>query len=259
MLTETPQLQYAKDWPRWFRRRGPRRVLIACTLAIAIGGISWAWNSTPGEWARFRYYQYRCEHYSAPAEQVVFAPVGNDPLSTWRSAGMPLNAPEWKRLNRYIGLSDAICPLAFLHDRQTPGGAHRLVAVELTPMCSAGPPNGDTYIPMLAVTLIVVTPSDELPSSPAAGRAVVYGLGPIKGKLVIFAGQPDPSDPTHFTIGYRVDDIPGVMDAHLRDDDTVAFRFISGPLAQPPVQNGTAFFPPGEPFDPKVNPFRPAR
>ena len=53
------------------------------------------------------------------------------------------------------------------------------------------------------------------------------GMGPdlwvqiYKSKVRMFAGQPDPADPAHFTIRYELDDQPHVIDGWLRDDDTV--------------------------------------
>jgi hypothetical protein len=37
----------------------------------------------------------------------------------------------------------------------------------------------------------------------------------------VFAGQPDPSDPAHFTIGYQIWGQQDVLDGRLQDDDQV--------------------------------------
>jgi len=39
--------------------------------------------------------------------------------------------------------------------------------------------------------------------------------------LRIFSGQPDPADPSHFTIAYERDGAAGVIDGWLRDDDRI--------------------------------------
>lgn len=39
--------------------------------------------------------------------------------------------------------------------------------------------------------------------------------------LRVFAGQPDPADPSRFTIGYRLDGRTGTIDGRIRDDEIV--------------------------------------
>jgi hypothetical protein len=38
-------------------------------------------------------------------------------------------------------------------------------------------------------------------------------------RLRVYAGQPDPADPSHFTIGIRLNDLPFVIDGRLLGDD----------------------------------------
>jgi len=45
-----------------------------------------------------------------------------------------------------------------------------------------------------------------------------------------FAGQPDPADPSHFTLGYEVNEVPGTIDGWLCDDETVLLRPRTGPV-----------------------------
>jgi len=47
---------------------------------------------------------------------------------------------------------------------------------------------------------------------------IVYP-GPTRGR--IYAGQPDPKDPSHFTICYVVDGQPCILDGRLDDNDAV--------------------------------------
>ena len=47
--------------------------------------------------------------------------------------------------------------------------------------------------------------------------------------LRLYAGQPDPKDPTHFTFGYSLDGRPGTFDAWLRADGRIAFSPRDGP------------------------------
>jgi len=45
-----------------------------------------------------------------------------------------------------------------------------------------------------------------------------------KDQLRIFAGQPDPTDASHFTIAYELDGVPGTIDGWLFDDDSVRLK-----------------------------------
>jgi hypothetical protein len=235
MTAAPPSLTYARARPPWYRRRGPRRAMFGCLIAATIAGVCWAWNSTPGEWARFNYWEWRCEHYSAPPDQVVFDPPAANSYSDWKLTGMPLNCPQWWKFEAQllpltVHASPPTSSVAFLQDRQSPSGKNRLVAVELRPQCDEQDYLSRIFRPMVYVNVNVVTPTRGLPA-PTRGEHDSWGnLGPIEGKLKVFAGQPDPSDRTHFTIAYRLNDVPGIMDFHLQDDDTVAMKILSGPL-----------------------------
>jgi hypothetical protein len=146
-------------------------------------------------------------------------------------------------------------PLLFLHERTTPGGVKHVVVVYLssstqfTAMREAGGGAGE-------VSQVVTTQSKSrellataFPAGAGGPRAArsefmragvplvlpdtaerevqrING-GPGRGKpepvdygnvLRIFAGQPDPNDPTHFTIDYQLDGRDGVIDGWLKDD-----------------------------------------
>ena len=51
-----------------------------------------------------------------------------------------------------------------------------------------------------------------------------------RGLWRIFAGQPDPADPTHFTIPYDIDGKPGVIDGRLTDGDRLMLTPRAGRL-----------------------------
>ncbi|HEX8912181.1 MAG TPA: hypothetical protein VF796_07455 [Humisphaera sp.] len=55
--------------------------------------------------------------------------------------------------------------------------------------------------------------------------------------LRLFAGQPDPADPAHFTIAYEADGLAGVIDGWLRNRgsrDEVELSVRQGMPATPP-------------------------
>ena len=53
----------------------------------------------------------------------------------------------------------------------------------------------------------------------------------------IFAGQPDPNDPTHFTIPYDVDGKPGVIDGRLNDGERAILTPRTGHLVSWPTES----------------------
>jgi hypothetical protein len=157
--------------------------------------------------------------------------------------------------------------VVFMHQRRSPGGRERLVIVPL--FMGGAYSDGHILINQVAVVslasprsltraVLVNDPrSDSRPTheTVCAMRAccrTVDTAGKVSNQFVpslrIFAGQPDPSDASHFTIEYEVREVKnhplcselakndvlwerGVLHGWLRDDDTVDFR-VSGPLAK---------------------------
>ena len=140
-------------------------------------------------------------------------------------------------------------PTLFLHGRTSPNGHRRLVHVKL-----ARTPSVSQIPNALAVT--VIDPQTLLRPSRIISRSLPHDEPSIRYETPFVSfGQPDPSDPSHFTFEYtchRLELGPGysfiaaktpyargTIDAYLQDDDTVRFtaRLLSAsrPLAsQPP-------------------------
>ena len=145
-------------------------------------------------------------------------------------------------------------PLLFLHERTAPGGAKQLVAVQLAAKVEwssqlemdQATKQLHTRFRQLKVRKLkaLAWPADgptAVSQSPASQReyklllpdafereaADVQG-GPGSDRVVpqvdygnvlrVFAGQPDPADPSHFTIPYRLDGQDGVIDGWLKDN-----------------------------------------
>jgi hypothetical protein len=56
---------------------------------------------------------------------------------------------------------------------------------------------------------------------PATAPAVPFNYGNL---VRVYAGQPDPADPAHFTIAYELDGKKGVIDGYVGNDDRVTLR-----------------------------------
>ncbi len=52
-------------------------------------------------------------------------------------------------------------------------------------------------------------------------------------RVRFYAGQPDPNDPSHFTIRYEVNDQPGTIDGWLHFGSVVELKVRDGPATQP--------------------------
>ena len=72
-------------------------------------------------------------------------------------------------------------------------------------------------------------------------RWVMTVAWPVQHKVRFYAGQADPADASHFTIGYAVDDRPGTIDGWITENQMPMLHVRDGPAAtqpatQPPTQ-----------------------
>jgi hypothetical protein len=62
---------------------------------------------------------------------------------------------------------------------------------------------------------------------------LVLGKWPtLKTPVRFYVGQPEPADPSRFTIDYAFGDETGTLVGQLQDDGTVTFSVKDGPLAK---------------------------
>jgi hypothetical protein len=132
----------------------------------------------------------------------------------WYYLAIPFSS-GWSRGRPF--LSD---PVLFLHARQTTTARKRLVVVQ-SQLYFRGPPFA-TEAALCAVTFDPDVPFGSRPveTSRWIGPTVTALWGKEGEWLRIFAGQPDPGDPSHFTIEYEADGKHGVIDGWLRESQT---------------------------------------
>ena len=130
----------------------------------------------------------------------------------------------------------------FLHGRRSPGGSERMVVVEvplpLPPTAAPGAGQGPVGITLNWYT---GTPGGWLsePSNLRAGSVTLNRPAPPpKGETAFLNGQLDSGDPAKFTISFRMDSVPGMIEGRLLPDGAVTFKVVSGPLAVVPVAGG---------------------
>lgn len=106
----------------------------------------------------------------------------------------------------------------FLHERTSPAGHRRIVGVDVFGYDVVAPAPTARVIRLMWG---IYHPSSRPQTARADNEWHWYIDCRPEDRLRLFAGQPDPSDPSHFTIGYDYNGAPGVIDVHLQDDDTL--------------------------------------
>ncbi|HET6249791.1 MAG TPA: hypothetical protein VFE47_19025 [Tepidisphaeraceae bacterium] len=144
----------------------------------------------------------RCMKYAAPSDQLV----------CWNKPGkgyMGIPSPAcWNDFLRASVDEVASEPVVFLHERST--GKHRPQLVVIVFYGS------DSWNWDWQLSVSVYGPDGSWKSSTDTS---VEGIDP--DSLHLFAGQPDPADQSHFTIGYEIEGQKGFIDGRLLDDGSV--------------------------------------
>jgi hypothetical protein len=110
-------------------------------------------------------------------------------------------------------------PILFMHGRRSPGGTDFLVVVSVMSL--------DDYEDIRAEVHGPVTEGEV--SLPLSGTSQLVVRRWPPEHLTFLFGQSDPSDPSHFTIGYRLGEKTGTLEGWLADDATVKMQVRDGP------------------------------
>ena len=249
-MTAINPLDYTPAPPRrkkWLRRG----VLPLLVVATAIASYRWG----PPAWRQVEilYWQRQCMEYSPSADTVVYEeepvaaakllahPAEYGPLTVQESVG-PGHSDSWVSaavadVHCLKQLAAAIAPtwgaqiavgfnraaaVAFLHERWSRAGHRRLISVLYFP-------DSDTAMPGAVrawnYSVQVVTPATSVAALRLSQQILKIEpprSWPQPPPLVrMFAGQPDPADPAHFTIRYQMWGQEDVLDGRLNDDDSV--------------------------------------
>jgi hypothetical protein len=218
-------LDYA-PLPPWHRRRRLRRWIILVLLAAALMPALW-YRQPLWRRANLLYYGWQCGRYTAPADQLIFstdpadlARLGSDPryaiARRFNDTTFCLVASPPKCWTRYYraGLnSRQFRPpgnaIAFLHTLRHKSGPQWLVAFDWS--CTT----------QHSVTLRTNVVSAEIEQGRRQCQGVTYSLVGMHLPLRVFAGQPDPTDPSHFTIRYELAGRAELIDGFLTDDNNI--------------------------------------
>ncbi len=242
MPTSPTQLQYATATPR---RRRWRRWLLFLLLLTTIA-FSAKWGKPALSQAQYLYNQHRCMTDHLRPDQVVF---DDDPAEAQklihanpeykfagadyqnRSATITSVAGRTSRaldeLHIRVGsLSTTRGPaILFIHARRAPDHPERLVVLDCSEYVNYQ--RGITALSFRAS--VIALASVRLRSYAEAGFGG-SGRALAHGHLQFFAGQPDPADPSHFTMRYEINSKPGLIDGWLTEKDDIRLTVRNGPL-----------------------------
>ena len=226
MSEPAPQLEYAPAPPALagarVRRWGQMLALSALLIVAVITAPKIA------RYVTLLQYQRQCLRYAAPPTQVV---LETDPAEAKKLLADPRYADdarstkawlvpaEWTAYHAAMGSGFQTSGTVFLHERTTPQGVRCLIGVDVNLI-----PLAPTHAASLGSRII--RPGTAF-RNPRSGRTVTRGDGsqirfhPTADRLTIYAGQPDPADPSHFTIDYDLNGVRHTVDGWLEDDEWV--------------------------------------
>jgi len=224
-------LTYAPK-PRGIRRRYLRLIVFVLSLTIAIP-IFWRFGLPHCRQVLYMRNQALCMSHQFPVMMLVYDDDPGNALELIKNANnyltskvllqkewYPQPPPSWKPPAGYFfkpfwrvrGFE--VIGTAYLHRGGTRGGPERLIEVDVH--CGEMGP-GRRPISINAFSF-------KLADSKVGSKMSILGypsglvfLVPASRRLRVYGGQPDRNDPSHFTIPYRVDDEPGVIDGWVRE------------------------------------------
>src|SRR5260221_9085825 len=222
----------ASDRRRW--GRALRRFILATVVLLILLAVR-RWGPTYWERAQLLYWQHRCAIYVGDPQQEPA--LGFSP-NCWREY---TNGPVREPGGRYDGAEGTgdgpSNSMYFLHERSK-DGMSRIVAVHaqrlsttrlLTDPPDVLPVHEMAFDYNVAGPMSWITRYGEDTGGTSSGRNIY--LGPARVAKV-FHGQPDPVDPSRFTIRYELDGKSGVIEGWLETPDSLRLRVRDGPAKE---------------------------
>ena len=121
--------------------------------------------------------------------------------------------------------------VVFCHERTSPAGNRRLLMVLLPSTGGKDWVRGDILDEQLQVFVLPsISWHDPLPPWRGGMLSIPYSSRALVPPQRMYAGVPDPVDPSQFSIKYEwPDGVAGFLDGRLHDDDQVTFKVRPGP------------------------------
>jgi hypothetical protein len=170
----------------------------------------------PPAWQRIQlfYWQHQCLNYSPPENAAVFTDQSSATSATLHDSINSVTPLAWSRFYQLIsppGIQSE--GTIFLHELIRPDGRTRLVAVDL---------NFDLQDAGHLIEARVFSTGSILHRPKQLGNYCSRRFPFTPLDLVVFAGQPDPADRSHFTFKIREGSRNQIYDGWLQNDDTVS-------------------------------------
>ena len=228
----------------WYRRLWLRRclraTLLIATMIACVILAPWLANHV-----RFLYYQRQWMSNDPPPDLVAFAEpsdlvgrleAGEPYSSIVRGATrhVPRSRTNWRDgVHQAFALSPPRVESAvlFMHRRTTPDGRDCVVLLEITDAYS-GPFAANGATGRHIVFFYSVVRCGTLFRAPERMAREIWTLPEerrLQGPLRFFAGQPDATDGSRFSISYEHEGLPGIIDGNLQDNGYVRLVVRSGP------------------------------
>jgi hypothetical protein len=140
----------------------------------------------------------------------------------WRNLGTLATLPMATLFARGWGGTGAPGAIIFLHERISPAGHRRLLCVSYGPDPTTFQPEfiaGFDYDASAATPATLTKPPSFAQRAYAIDVLSAYVRTPPLVR--VYAGQPDPTDPAHFTIRYKIWGKEDTLDGRLQDDDQI--------------------------------------
>jgi hypothetical protein len=195
----------------------------------------------------FWFHQHRCSAYRAPSDQIVFdeSSTSQPPTTqgTGGGGGILLPMPSsWSALRTWHGYGDPGCVNLFLHERVSPGGIRRVIAIDLkigrlSNVGSKVTLENHLWEPRwLPGPAGNATGADYLRKRTGWSDFWIKRRGPAD-RLRFYAGQPDPNDSSRFLLPFDWRGQRVVLDGRLGEDGRIDYTLrplADGLYEQPP-------------------------
>jgi hypothetical protein len=230
--------------PRWYGRRAWRRMVI---VVVLLGGTAAALRWGPALWLTMRllYWQRQALNYTASPDQIVYEEQpqsakkllagtgGYAPFTTYSNSNtMAAFVPvcQSKLSGVLFRPGPLLGPTLFLHELKTPDGRSHLVLVEYQVGSNA------TRFNCRIEIIRPATPLKPAATAPNSTAMLFTPAGSQDPQVRVYAGQPDPADPSHFTIRYEMWGQSDILDGRIDNTPRVTLTAKNRPQrpARPP-------------------------
>jgi hypothetical protein len=202
-------LDYSPVWPQPARSlKNAYRRLAAAAVAFLLLMASFVilpWFSRHNELMRL---QANCMRHAAPSTRVV-SKFNSSSINS--STTQPAAASPWTKFNGLLSGTYTAFPELYLHQRLTPAGERFLLCLRVINTDEEG----------LLLEQNVARPGGWLRNPKMIHMSMNHLSLPSASSRVIYAGQSDPNNASHFTISYSADARPGLIDGWLENDGTI--------------------------------------